>query len=109
MILSFHIANKSFSNRQLKWELLNMKFENLQLTILKIKLKKIVNKKNKTKQLKILETSLKEDDNLSQYSSIKNELDAIYDHITKGMPIRNKCNWHERSAKSTLFFWNLEK
>ena len=38
------------------------------------------------------EKSLDEHDNLSEYNSIKNELDVIYDHITQGIQIRSKCN-----------------
>ena len=60
-------------------------------------------------QLKILEKCLDKDDNLSKYNAIKNELDAIYDHITEGIRIRSKCEWYEHSEKSTKFFLNLEK
>ena len=49
------------------------------------------------------------DDNLSKHNTIKNELDAIYDHITEGIRIRSKCEWYEHSEKSTKFFLNLEK
>ena len=60
-------------------------------------------------QLKILEKCLDKDDNLSKYNAIKNELDAIYDHITEGIRIRSKCEWYEHSEKSTKSFLNLEK
>ena len=70
-----------------------MKFENLFLTV----------------QLKILEKSLDKDGKLSKYNSIKNELDAIYDHITEDICIRSKCDWYELSKKLTKFFLNLEK
>ena len=60
-------------------------------------------------QLKILEKCLDKDDNLSKYNAIKNELDAIYDHITEGIRIRSKYEWYEHSEKSTKFFLNLEK
>ena len=50
-----------------------------------------------------------EDDNLSKYNVIKNELDAIYDHTTEGIRIKSKCHWYEHSEKSTKFFLNLEK
>ena len=64
---------------------------------------------NLENQLKILEKCLDKDDNLSKYNAIKNELDAIYDHITEGIRIRSKCEWYEHSQKSTKFFLNLEK
>ena len=60
-------------------------------------------------QLKILEKCLDYDDNLSKYNAIKNELDAIYNHITEGIRIRSKCDWYEHSEKSSKFFLNLEK
>ena len=60
-------------------------------------------------QLKILEKCLDEDDNSSRYNAIKIELDAIYDHFTKGIRIRSKCDWYEHRKKSTKFFLNLEK
>ena len=40
-------------------------------------------------QLKILEKSLDEDDNLSKYNAMKNELDASYDHTREGIRIRS--------------------
>ena len=60
-------------------------------------------------QLKILEKCLVKDDNLSKYDAIKNEVDAIYDQIAESIRIRSKCEWYERSEKSTKFFLNLEK
>ena len=60
-------------------------------------------------QLKILEKCLDYDDNLSKYNAIKNELYAIYNHITEGIRIRSKCDWYEHSEKSSKFFLNLEK
>ena len=49
------------------------------------------------------------DDNLSKYNTIKNELNAIYDHITEGIRIRSRWEWYEHSEKSTKFFLNLER
>ena len=60
-------------------------------------------------QLKILEKCLDNDDKLSKYNALKNELDAIYDHITEGICIRSKCEWYEHSENLTKFFLNLEK
>ena len=33
----------------------------------------------------------------------------MYDHITKGIRIRSKCDWYEQSEKSKKHFLNLEK
>ena len=75
----------------------------------------MLQKKQKRQQTANLENQLKEleknldEDNLSKYNSIENELDVIYDHITEGMRIRSKCNWYKRGEKSKHFFLNLEK
>ena len=59
-------------------------------------------------QLKKLEGN-SDEDNLSKYNSVKNELDEIYDHIAIGTQIRSKCDWYEHREKSTKFFLNLER
>ena len=46
-------------------------------------------------QLKKLERNVNVDDNLSKYSSAKNALELIYDHIPEGIRIRSKCDWYE--------------
>ena len=79
MIRSFCNANKCLSNRQLKLELLI--YEVRKVTIYYTKQIAEENRQQKTNlenQLKILAKNLDEDDNLSKYSNIKNELDAIY-------------------------------
>ena len=48
------------------------------------------------------------EDILSKYNSIKNELDEIYDHMTYGKQIRSKCGWYEMTF-FFFFFFNLEK
>ena len=50
-----------------------------------------------------------DEDNLSKYDSVKNELDEIYDHIAEGIRIRSKCDWYEHGKKSTKLFLKLEK
>ena len=97
-----------FLNRQLKWELLKYEVQkftfNYTKQIAKEKRKQQTHLEN---QLIILEKCLDEDDNISKYNAIKNELDAIYDHITEGIRIRSKCNWYEHSEKSAKSFLNL--
>ena len=46
-------------------------------------------------ELKKLDISLDDANNLGKYNSIKNELDAIYDYIAEGIRIRSKCDWCE--------------
>ena len=79
-----------------------------------ITLKALQRKGNKKKlnleiELKKLEISPDDANNLGKYNSIKNELDAIYDHIAKGIRIRSKCEWYEHGEKSTNILLNLEK
>ena len=64
---------------------------------------------NLESELKTLEISLDDANNLGKYNSIENELDEIYDHITEDIRIRSKCDWYEHDEKSTNFFKNLEK
>ena len=109
LIRNFSNENEFLSNRQLKGELL--KYEVRKFTI---KYTKHVAKEkrqlrtNLENQLKKLEEKLDED-NLSKYDSVKNELDEMYDHIAEGIRIRSKCDWYEYGEKLTNFFWNLEK
>ena len=69
--------------------------------------------KEKWQQRKNLEKQLKrnlDEDNVSKYNSIKNELDVIYNHITEDIQIKSKCYWYEHGKKLTFFFFlNLEK
>ena len=50
-----------------------------------------------------------DEDSLSKYNSIRNELDEIYDHIVEGTRIRSKCEWYEHGKKSTNFFFEFRK
>ena len=49
-------------------------------------------------QSKKLERNLDED-NLTKHNSVRNKLDVIYDHITEGRQIRDKCDWYENDEK----------
>ena len=66
---------------------------------------KILNLKS---ELKKLEISLDHATNLGKYNSIKNELDAIYNHIAEGIHIRSKCDWYEHGEKLSIFFLILK-
>ena len=108
LIRSF--CTESLCNFQLKRELLKYEVRKFTINytkqIAKGKRQQRVNLEN---QLKIFEKCLDEDDNLSKHNAIKNELDAIYHHITETIRIRSKCKWYEHSEKSTKFLFNLEK
>ena len=45
-----------------------------------------------------------DEDNLSKYNSVKNELDEIYGHMSEGTQLRSKCDWYEHDEKSQIFF-----
>ena len=50
-----------------------------------------------------------DEDNLTNYDSVKNKLDEIYDHIAEGIRIRSKCDWYEHGEKSTKIFFEFRK
>ena len=110
LIRNFDTKNDCNFSRQLKWEFL--KYEIRKFTIhytkglAKERKQKILNLKNELKKPEII---LSDANSLGQYNSIKNELEAIYDHISEGIRIRSKCDWYEYGKKSTKFFLNLEK
>ena len=99
-IHSFCTTNESLYNRQLKWEFLKYEvpklITNYKKPIAKEKRQQRLNLEN---QLKTLEKCLDKYDNLSKYNAVKNQLDAIYDHMTEGIPIRSKFKWYEHSEK----------
>ena len=109
LIRNFSNENESLLNCQLKQELLKYEVRKFTIKYTKhIAKEKQQLKTNLENQLKKLEGKLDED-NLSKYDSVKNELDKIYSHIAEGARIRSKCNWHEHGEKSTKFFLSLEK
>ena len=109
LIRNFSNENEFLLNRQLKWELLKYEVRKFTIKYTKhVAKEKRQLKTNLENQLKKLEGKLDED-NLSKYDSVKNELDEIYDHIAEGIRIRSKCDWYEHGKKSTKFFLNLEK
>ena len=50
-----------------------------------------------------------DEDSLSKYNCVKNELDEIYGHISEDARIRSKCDRYKHGEKLTIFFLNLEK
>ena len=68
-----------------------MKSANLLFIILKALQRKGNKKKsNLESELKKLEVTLDDANNLGEYNSIKNELDTIYDHIAEGIRVTSK-------------------
>ena len=110
LIRSFDTKNDCNFIRQLKWGLL--KYEICKFIIhytkglAKERKEKMLNLES---ELKNLEISLDEANNLGKYNSVKNELDGTYYHIAEGIRIRSKCDWYEHGEKSTKYFFNLER
>ena len=110
LIRNFDTKNDSNFSRQLKGEFL--KYEISKFTIhyskglAKERKKKILNLE---RELKKLEISLDDPNKLGKYNTIKNALDAIYDHIAEGIRIRSKCNWYEHGKKSAKVFFKFRK
>ena len=48
-------------------------------------------------------------DDLADYKEAKVELEKIYDHITDGIILRSKAQWHEEGEKASKYFLTLEK
>ena len=61
------------------------------------------------KDLKLLEKDLNTLEDIENHNVLKNRLENIYKHITKGIKIRSRCQWYEDGEKFTKFFLNLEK
>ena len=110
LIRNFSNKNEFPFNRQLKWELLKYEVRRFTIKYTKhvAKEKQRQRKTNLENQLKKLERKLDED-NLSKYDSVKNELDKIYNHIAEGTRIRSKCDWYEHCEKSTKIFFEFRK
>ena len=109
IIRNFSNENEFLLNRQLKWELLKHEVRKFTVKSTKhVAKEKPQLKTNLENQLKKLDGNLDED-NLSKYDSVKNELNEIYDCISEGIRIGSKCDWYEYGEKSTNFFLNLEK
>ena len=110
LIRNFNTKIDCGFNQQLKWEFL--KYEIRKFTIhytkglAKEKKQKISNLEIKLKKPEI---SLDDPNNLGKYNSIKNKLDAIYDHIAEGIRIRSKYDCYEHGKKSTIFFFKFRK
>ena len=59
--------------------------------------------------LRTLEQGLKNEENILNYNTKKEELSMIYDAVGNGIKVRNRCNWYKFREKYNKFFLNLEK
>ena len=46
---------------------------------------------------------------LKEYNLVKQELEQLYNYITRGIILRTRTVWYEEGEKSTKYFLNLEK
>ena len=51
------------------------------------------------KKLKELESNLKSEANLNEYTKCKKDIELIYERIAEGAKIRSKCQWYEEDEK----------
>ena len=103
LIGNFDTKNDCDFSEQLKWEFLKYEIRKFTIHYTKDLAKERKQKlSNLESELKKLEISLDDANNLRKYNSIKNELDAIYDHIAGGIRIRSKCDWYVNGEKSTF-------
>ena len=90
----------SLFDHQLKWELLKYEFRKFTTKYTKhVAKEKWQQIKNLENQLKNLEKSLDEN-TLSKYNSVQNQLDVIYDHIAKGIQIRANATAMNNTPKN---------
>ena len=47
--------------------------------------------------------------NMNEKRKLEQELDSIYDNISKGAQIRSKAKWIREGERNTSFFLGLEK
>ena len=106
LIRNFNTKNDCDFRRQLKWEFLKHEIRKITTYYTKA-LAKEREQKNSSLQseLKKLEISLDDANNLGKYNIIKNELDAIYGHVAAGIRIGSKFDLYELGEKSTNFFF----
>ena len=100
-ICNFNTKNDCDISQQLKWKFLKYEIRKFTIHYTKVLVKERKQKiSNLESELKKLEISLDDANDLGKYNkSIKNELDAIYNHIAEGIRIRSKCHWYEHSEK----------
>ena len=91
---------------------------NCQIRQFSLKISKEKAKQRKDKRIglesriKELESSIstKSDSALiDEYNECKQELENLYDYITRGIMLRSRATWYEHGEKSTKYFLNLEK
>ena len=105
LVRNFDTKNDGNFSQQLKWEFLKYEIRKFTIyyteSLVKERKQKILNFES---ELKKLEICIDDANTLGKYNFIKNELEAIYDHIAEGIGIRSKCDWYEHSEKSTKLF-----
>ena len=107
---NFCSKNEFLFSLQLKWKLLKYEVKKFFIRYTKhVAKEKLQQRTNLENQLQKLERNLDEDNLSKIYNSTKNELDVIYNQITEGMRIWNKCDSYKHVKKLTNFFLNLKK
>ena len=101
--------NSYFSDHS-KWKFLKYEIRKFSISFSKnfAKKQRII-QTNLENRIKILEQSLKNEEDFNAYNLCKLELENIYDKKAEGAKLRSKCKWYQHGEKPTKFFLNLEK
>ena len=94
----------------LKYEFFKYKIRKIVIKFSKCLAKEI--RKSKTDleaKLKLLESSLDNDACVFKCNQCKKQLEKIFQSISEGIRVRSRCQWYEKSEKSTKYFSNQEK
>ena len=102
-------------NKQLLWELIKMEIRSETMRYSKKKNNQLKTREStiqrKTEELdsKICNDVCLDQCLLSEYESLKKELNEIYEIKGRGAIFRSKVEWIEKGEKPTRYFFNLEK
>ena len=98
---------------RLNWEFMKFKIKEFTRKYSSEKKKKDVAERSdlehKLKNLSHILNANSSDETRKEYEDCKNRLESFYDNITKGLILRSKAEWYEKSKRSNKYFYNLEK
>ena len=99
------------SNPVIRWDFLKFKMRQFCMSYSKKKSRerkqKRISLESKLESLENNITVTSTDLELKEYNSVKQELEQIYNYITKGIILRTRTVWYEEGEKSTKYFLNL--
>ena len=112
-IEDYFYETMEISNPVIRWDFLKFKMRQFCMSYSKQKSRERKQKRmsleSKLKKLENNITVTSTDFELKEYNSVKQELEQIYNDITKGIILRTRTDWYEEGEKSTKYFLDLEK